>query len=68
MGSPKQRLKIACKRCDDYIDMDVDVPDGRAELTPDDAGADEAGAEEAAEEATLPDALEAGAKERLEVR
>ena len=48
--------------------MQVDVPDGRAELTPDDAGADDAGAEETADEATLPEALETGANWRLDMR
>ena len=36
--------------------MQVNVPDGRAELTPDDAGA-----EEVADETRLPEALETGA-------
>ena len=48
--------------------MQVNVPDGRTELTPDDAGADDAEAEEAADEATLPEALETGANWRLHVR
>ena len=48
--------------------MQVHIPDGRAELTPDDAGAEDAGAEETADEATLPEALETGANWRLGVR